>query len=483
MRSVASFVSLSACLLASSVTAANTPLTVNGKKFYPQDIITRDVVVVGGGSSGCHIAVRLQDAGKSVIVVEKSPRLGGHVATYTDPATRKTAEQGLVTFHNTSYVTDYLTRLDIPLAPISFSSTTNLDYDLRTGKPVNRTYNPTQEEFAAGFAGYSAQLAKYPQLNDGTYLPYPVPEDLTMPFGKFLEKYNLTGALMQMYNFNWGTGDFLSNPTVEQMRYWGANTVAAVTTGSFLVTARHNSSEIYTKVGAVLGATSSVLLNSEVTYTRRSEGKAGVQLIVKTPQGSKLLIAKKLVIAIPPKLDFVAPLDLSSTEKDLFGKYIDAGYYVGVVRNTGIPPKTVITNAAQDKAYNLPVLPAVNLMNPTAIDGVWTIFSSTLQSKASFPWADNAVKADIVRSIKALQTSNPDKFQQTEPEIIEWHSHAPYFLQVSAEEIKNGFYAKLYSLQGLRNTHFTGAAWRVHDSSQIWKYTDTQVLPKLLAGL
>lgn len=84
------------------------------------------------------------------------------------------------------------------------------------------------------------------------------------------------------------------------MRYWRANTVAAVTTGKFLVTARHNSSEIYTKVGAVLCATSSVLLNSEVTYTRRSEGKAGVQLIVSTPQGSKLVVAKKLVIAIPP---------------------------------------------------------------------------------------------------------------------------------------------------------------------------------------
>ncbi|KAF5844407.1 hypothetical protein GGP41_001441 [Bipolaris sorokiniana] len=110
MRSVTSLVSLSAYLLASSVTAANTPLTVNGKKFYAQGIIARNVVIVGGGSSGCHIAVRL----------------------------------------------------NIPLAPISFSQSTNFDYDLRTGKLVNRTYNPAQEGFAAGFAGYSAQLAKYP---------------------------------------------------------------------------------------------------------------------------------------------------------------------------------------------------------------------------------------------------------------------------------------------------------------------------------
>ena len=93
------------------------------------------------------------------------------------------------------------------------------------------------------------------------------------------------------------------------------------------------------------------------------------------------------------------------------------------------------------------------------------------------------MKADIIRSIKALQKMNPDKFQQTEPELIEYYSHAPYFLQVSADEIKKGFYSKLYALQGQRNTYWTGAAWRVQDSSEIWKYTDTQVLPKLLAGL
>ena len=96
-----------------------------------------------------------------------------------------------------------------------------------------------------------------------------------MPFGKFIKKYNLTGALLNMYNFNWGTGDVLSNPTLEQMRYWGFNMIRSLGTG-FLTTARHNSSEIYTKAESVLSSSSSVLLNSEVVFSSWTEERTGV---------------------------------------------------------------------------------------------------------------------------------------------------------------------------------------------------------------
>lgn len=39
------------------------------------NIITRDVVIVGGGASGAHAAVRLSDMGKTVVVVEKQGQL------------------------------------------------------------------------------------------------------------------------------------------------------------------------------------------------------------------------------------------------------------------------------------------------------------------------------------------------------------------------------------------------------------------------
>lgn len=35
------------------------------------EVINRDVVIVGGGASGAHAAVKLRDMGKSVVLVEK----------------------------------------------------------------------------------------------------------------------------------------------------------------------------------------------------------------------------------------------------------------------------------------------------------------------------------------------------------------------------------------------------------------------------
>jgi heterodisulfide reductase subunit A-like polyferredoxin len=55
--------------------------------FKPNDIIIRDVAIIGGGASGTHAAISLKDKGKSIIVIEKQGRLGGHTETYIDPST------------------------------------------------------------------------------------------------------------------------------------------------------------------------------------------------------------------------------------------------------------------------------------------------------------------------------------------------------------------------------------------------------------
>jgi hypothetical protein len=66
----------------------------------------------------------------------------------------------------------------------------------------------------------------------------------------------------------------------------------------------------------------------------------------------------------------------------------------------------------------------------------------------------------------------------TEIEYKVFHSHTPFQLQVSPDDIKNGFYNRMGKLQGGFGGRmwYTGAAWHVHDSSFLWRFNEDVVL-------
>lgn len=419
------------------------------------------------------------------MMIEKKNRIGGHTETYTDPASGIPIDIGVIVFHNLTIVKEYFARFNVPLIPFGSDADPNApakengNYDLRTGKEVN-VLSPTAEAVGAAFAKYTEQLQKYPRLNDGMFLPNPIPEDLILPFGEFVKKYGVEDALVTMFAYDPGLGDILTIPTVEIMRVLGLSAVQQLQ-GGFLTTARRNNSELYTKASAELLAAQGLLLSSEVVHADRSD--EGVKLVVKTPTGLKLIQTKKLLITIPPKLDFLRPFDLSTQERQIFGKLINAGYYTTLVKNTGLLDNLSITNYVQNSPYNLPTLPSVYSIGSTGVPGLHLTFYGAPRTPKTYPLRDAVVKADVINSIKTLQEANPDKFNQTEPELVIYRSHAPFYLQARPEDTKNGFYEQMYALQGLRNTYWTGASWRSHDSSVIWRFTQNEVLPKLLAGL
>ena len=95
-----------------------------------------------------------------------------------------------------------------------------------------------------------------------------------------------------------------------------------------------------------------VSLNSRAIATERNN--AGVKVVVKTASGLKLILAKKLVISIPPLLSNLAGFDLSITERTLFSQFQNVADYTSLVRNTGIPDDITITNVGAGTPYNLP---------------------------------------------------------------------------------------------------------------------------------
>ncbi|EDO02409.1 hypothetical protein SS1G_04885 [Sclerotinia sclerotiorum 1980 UF-70] len=207
LAAVTSFLSLGAF----AATNSTSSVTINSVTYKSVEHIDRDVVVIGGGSSGTYAAISLLDAGKTVAVIDNQDRMGGHTNTYTDPKTGLTGDYGVSVFHNIEIVKTYAARLNVTLKVSGTSTLSTVYADFRTGLE-NTTYSTAS--FTTGLALYMAQLQKYPYVETGFDLPNPVPEDLLLTFGDFAIKYNLGNDFLGfLFSFAEGLGDLLSKPT------------------------------------------------------------------------------------------------------------------------------------------------------------------------------------------------------------------------------------------------------------------------------
>jgi hypothetical protein len=304
--------------------------------------------------------------GKSVVVVEHKDRMGGHTQTYTDPQTERTVDFGVQAFHNLDIVKNYFKRFNIPLVTVNTTSSdvTSTYVDFRTGKEVGG-YVPSDP--TAALVGYAAQLAKYPYLETGYNLTYPVPEDLLLPFGEFVTKYSLQGVVQLIFENVQGVGDLLNLLTLYVFKLVGSNIIRDLQIG-FLTTERQDNSELYEKATAELGQ--DVLLKSYVVAMNREAAGAYAKVVVKTPDGLKLIRAKKIILTIPPKLYNLVGWHLSSNESSLFAQFRNSAYYTSLIRHSGIPDNVTVVNVGAETPCNLPVLPGAYVIQPTTVPGL-----------------------------------------------------------------------------------------------------------------
>lgn len=325
-----------------------------------------------------------------------------------------------------------------------------------------------QAAFAQALGVWIAQLQKYSYLSNGFFLPDSVPTELLMPFSEFVKKYSLDALVYTMFEFR--QINILVQPTLYVMMNFNLDLINNILNG-FLTTASHDNSDIYHSALSILR--SDVLLSSHVVWTDRSSSDY-IKIGIQTPSGSKLIKAKKLLITIPPKLSNLEGFDLSKNETSLFGQFSNVAYYTTIVRHDGVPDNISVVNIGQDTPWNLPTLPGILSTYPSGDPGLHEV-------KYSSPYelSNDAVKASIVAEFNQLRIGGAVA-SATTPEFVVFDSHTPFEYSVPADAIKNGFYKKLYGLQGQRRTWYTGAAWDVHDSSLLWEFTET-LLPAIAA--
>ena len=317
---------------------------------------------------------------------------------------------------------------------------------------------------------YVAQLFQYPYLDNGFNLPNPVPSDLLLPFGDFVNKYNLSAIVNLIFETAQGIGNLLEVPTVYVMKYISLDVVQGIETG-FLTTASHDNSQLYQSAQAVLTAADALLLNSQVVSTNRDS--SDVRIVVSTPTGSKHIKCEKIVLGIPPSVENYVHFDFNQTELALFRQFSTTGYYTGVIRNSGIPDDTSIQNIGASTQFNVPILPGIYSFDATGVPGLHQVLYAS-----PTPLPVERVKKDILDTLKRLQAAG--KVTTSEPEFAVFSGHIPFYFTVPASAIAEGFYGKLNAIQGQRRLFFTGGAFDSQDSSLIWQFTEG-LLPSILA--
>ncbi|KAK6860881.1 hypothetical protein PG995_004517 [Apiospora arundinis] len=330
------------------------------------------------------------------------------------------------------------------------------------------------EAIVAALAGYAAQRAKYPALDTGFNLTYPVEPDLLLSFGEFLTKYHLEALAPVAFLVSQGITPYPNVSTLYVFKNFNPLQLAV----PLLPTEQHATHELYAKALAELGP-EHVLLQTNVREVDRGNGADDpVQIAVQTPEGPKLIEAKKVVFAAPPVLDNFQGWDLCAVEKSLFGQWHASGYYTGILENAGIPAgMTQLQNSGPGKPFRLPELPGPYIFTQAPAANVTQVY----YADPDVVFAE-AAQADIFANLERFKAANGIP-TESKPTWRVFSSHAPFNLMVSNEATQDHFYEKVFGLQGERNTYFNGAAWSTHVSNSIWEFSDEYLLPILLASL
>ncbi|KAK7534844.1 uncharacterized protein J3D65DRAFT_629158 [Phyllosticta citribraziliensis] len=461
----------------------------------PRDVIRCDVAIIGGGSSGTYAAVRLQDHGKSVAIIEKNQILGGHADSYTDPESGERINLGVMEFEDQPLVHKYFRRLGVELEPLTTANiySTSKPLDFATGKIVSGYPGYSSAVIYAALDAYLVQAEKYPYLDEGFgNIPNPVPPDLLLEFGDFVQKYSLEPAMVVIQKYTGGNGDVLRLPTMYVIKLLNAPVLKAIMNNTFLQAGASGvSSVLYDRALALLdsSASSTVLLSSTASGIRRRPTKSRrpgsdsplISIFAQTPSGPKLILCRALLISVPPLISQLPFLELSAEEHSLFSRFSYAAYYTGLVRDARLPRNTSWSNVARDSQYAMPASPCVYGLFWTGVGDLWDV-----KVGSDGELETEEVTALILAAVKSIKRSEgvvDGDGQGHGTEIVALKSHAPFQMTVGVQDVEAGFYGKLMALQGRRATWWTGAAWSQQDSAAVWKYTEEQVLPDLLESL
>lgn len=328
-----------------------------------------------------------------------------------------------------------------------------------------------------------------------------IPEDLLLPFGEFVSRYNLTAALPQILGTTGlGIPHVLDTPTMWVMRSFNAHLTRSILgdpdTSAFGPASRRNQ-DLYDNIYRLLGP-SDVHLSSTVVRTPQRTTRDGVLLKVKNHKTGEIteVKAKRLLYTIPPTEENLQPFDPDSVESSIFSKWKYSTAFVGIVSHPSLPRYTALVNTplAADHnnwALSVPAPPFVGRFDNYNSSDYFRIIVGGPDHSLS-PSSVARAKQIVIDSLTRLVTSGVLPLNKTDdvpppppPQDIKFHMFRPHGKMnayVERDELESGFVDKLNGLQGRRGTWYNGAAWTVHVSTNLWVFSET-LLARLVEDL
>lgn len=260
---------------------------------------------------------------------------GGHTAVYNDPDTGKPINVGVQSWIEYENTMEFVERMGVSTnGSMQFTTLTSKFIDFKTGLPVDGYVSPADADKYAAFQTFLDVCELYQDMVLPGFFNFPdassISDDLLMPFSQFVHKYNISAGVPGIWEATaMGLGNTMDVPTLYVMQASGVPMVRALLgIGAAVVPPSGSLHELYEAIATLLG--DDVLYSSTVLKSSRDETGVTVH-VVNANHTVTQIKAKRLLIAIEPTVENMAPFALDDTETEVFNKFGYATVYAGIL--------------------------------------------------------------------------------------------------------------------------------------------------------
>jgi len=216
-----------------------------------------------------------------------------------------------------------------------------VEQGLLLGGPLPAT--PPTPEFLEAFARYTEIMStRLLWLDTLDHVPNPIPQELRVSLSEWIELNNLTAIRETFFATNYFYGglgnlenitafDGLLQRSISNLIYGNPQYPRA------WFSVKNGCQSVYDGMRAYLGESSFRLGSTIESIRRPNNDRSAAPITIRGKQNGVNFVERceRLIVAIPPTLDNLAPLELSNQERDLFSSVTYKYYFTGILQAKG----------------------------------------------------------------------------------------------------------------------------------------------------